>query len=260
MGDMNAPTAPMAVGEVARLTGVTVRTLHHYDALGLLRLSGRSDAGYRLYSSADVARLGRVVALRRMRIALRDIPGLLDADPATLRAALLQRRDELRAEARGMEATVRLITRALEEDDMTTPATREDLAEIFGDGFDDAQAEAAARWGRTRAWQESQRRTAAYTRADWEAIKAEADANVAAFLDAMTAGTPPEGPAAMRAAEDHRAHVDRRFFACDHALQRNLADLYDSDPRYAVAYDGTHPGLSAYVTAAMRANAARATG
>lgn len=48
---------------------------------------------------------------------------------------------------------------------------------------------------------------------------------------------------------------DRWFFPCDHAFHRTLACLYDSDPRYAQAYDGAHPGLSAYVTAAIRANA-----
>lgn len=64
----------MTVGEVAALTGVTVRTLHHYDAIGLVSPAARSAAGYRLYTPDDVARLQEVVAYRRLGFGLEDIP------------------------------------------------------------------------------------------------------------------------------------------------------------------------------------------
>lgn len=63
----------LKIGELAKRTGLTVRTLHHYDAIGLLSPSARSDAGYRLYNDADIARLHRVLALRSFGVALADI-------------------------------------------------------------------------------------------------------------------------------------------------------------------------------------------
>ncbi len=67
----------LKVGELARRTGLTVRTLHHYDEIGLLKPSGRSEAGYRLYSQADVQRLHGIQTMRQMGLALADIDALL---------------------------------------------------------------------------------------------------------------------------------------------------------------------------------------
>jgi DNA-binding transcriptional MerR regulator len=80
------------IGEVAAATGLTVRTLHHYDEIGLLAASGRSDSGYRLYSDADVRRLYRIVAFRRLGFALGDIGPLLDRDGGDPRTVV---RDQL---------------------------------------------------------------------------------------------------------------------------------------------------------------------
>src|SRR3990167_6381584 len=68
----------LKVGDLARRTGLTVRTLHHYDEIGLLKPSGRSESGYRLYSRADVARLHGIQALRHLGLPLADIAAMLD--------------------------------------------------------------------------------------------------------------------------------------------------------------------------------------
>lgn len=78
----------LKVGELARRTGLTVRALHHYDSIGLLRPSARSDSGYRLYNQNDVARLHVIQALRRMGLALADVAKLLDGGEVTLPALL----------------------------------------------------------------------------------------------------------------------------------------------------------------------------
>jgi DNA-binding transcriptional MerR regulator len=68
----------LKVGELARRTGLTVRTLHHYDEIGLLKPSLHSEGGYRLYTAADIARLQRVVSLRQLGFALEEIRNCLD--------------------------------------------------------------------------------------------------------------------------------------------------------------------------------------
>ena len=78
----------LKVGELAKRTGLTVRALHHYDNIGLLRPSGRSDSGYRLYSRDDVARLHGIQTLRRMGLSLADVARLLDGSDVTLPAIL----------------------------------------------------------------------------------------------------------------------------------------------------------------------------
>ncbi len=245
------------VGQVADLFGVTVRTLHHYDEIGLLVPSGRSRAGYRLYTDGDLERLQQVVVYRRLELPLEEIATLLGGDEDAVdhlrrqRAAVLSRLDELRE-------LVSAIDRALEREMNDQPATTEDLKELFGDGFEDEyQQEAEQRWGETDAWKQSQARTSRYTKADWAEVKAEMDAVNAAFVAALSAGEPANGEAAMDAAERHRLHISERFYDLTHDVHRGLADMYVADPRFTKTYEDLAPGLAAYVHDAIHANADR---
>ncbi|MBO0831871.1 MAG: TipAS antibiotic-recognition domain-containing protein, partial [Actinobacteria bacterium] len=111
--------------------------------------------------------------------------------------------------------------------------------------------------GNTEAWQQSRRKTAAYTKQDWITIKAEADANIAGFAAAIRNGEPADGTTAMDLAEAHRGHISRWFYECGYDAHRGLAELYISDPRYIASYDEIEPGFSQYVHDAIVANAAR---
>ena len=245
------------VGQVAELFGVTVRTLHHYDEIGLLVPSERSRAGYRLYTDGDLARLQQVVVYRRLEMPLEEIATLLGGHEDAVdhlrrqRATVMSRLDELRE-------LVSAIDRALEREMNDQPATPEDLKELFGDGFEDEyQQEAEQRWGETDAWKQSQSRTKRYTKADWARVKAEADAVNAAFVTALTAGEPATSEAAMDAAEQHRLHIHERFYDLDRTFHRGLADMYVADPRFTKTYEDIAPGLAAYVRDAIHANADR---
>jgi MerR family transcriptional regulator, thiopeptide resistance regulator len=83
------------VGQLAKLTGLTVRALHHYDAIGLLVPSNRSDAGYRLYTQADTARLFQIQALRRLGLSLPEINEVLTKNGASLPEIVTQQVEEL---------------------------------------------------------------------------------------------------------------------------------------------------------------------
>lgn len=74
----------LKVGELAKRCGLTVRTLHHYDQIGLLRPSARSGSGYRLYGRSDIARLHQIQVLRKLGLSLAEIGGWLDEAPVSL--------------------------------------------------------------------------------------------------------------------------------------------------------------------------------
>jgi DNA-binding transcriptional MerR regulator len=247
------------VGEVARLSHVSVRTLHHYDGIGLLTPSGRSAAGYRLYSDADLRRLQQIRFYRALEFGLEEIARIL-ADPGTGTDDHLRRQHRLVRERQSRDqALLAALEKEMEARRMGISLTPEEQFEIFGtDKLDEHAAEAEQRWGDTDAWKESQRRTARYTKEDWRAIKAEADANIAGFAAAMEAGEAADGQAAMDLAEEHRAHLTRWFYDCGPEMHRGIADLYVSDARYMATYDEIRPGFSRYVHDAIHANADRA--
>ena len=245
------------VGQVADVFGVTVRTLHHYDEIGLLAPSERTRAGYRLYTDDDLTRLQQIVVYRRLEMPLDEIATVLNRGEDAV-THLRRQRDAVMTRLDELTDIVVAIDRALEREMNDEPATTEDLKELFGDGFtDEYQQEAQDRWGDTDAWKQSAARTKSYTKDDWAAVKAEMEAVNAAFVAALQSGEPATSAAAMDAAEQHRRHIHDRFYDIDHDFHRGLADLYVSDPRFTKTYDDIAPGLAAYVRDAIHANADR---
>lgn len=98
--------------EFAELAGVTVRTLHHYDRLGLLKPSHRSEAGYRLYSHRDLAQLEQIVVLKFLGLPLKSIGKLLKSDPQSLPSVLERQHRVLTEKRREMERTLEAIAAA----------------------------------------------------------------------------------------------------------------------------------------------------
>lgn len=249
--------ASLTVGQLAEQFDVTVRTLRHYDDVGLLVPSDRSAAGYRLYSADDVTRLQHVVVYRRLGFGLEEIRLLLD-QPESVEEHLCRQRAAVMSRLGEMRDLVVAIDRALEKERTGMKLTREEQKELFGEGYsDEYAAEAEQRWGDSDAWRQSKERTSRYTKQDWEAVTAEADAVNAAFVGALTAGLPADGEQAMDAAEAHRRHIHDRFYDVTPAFHRNLADMYVADPRFTKTYEDLEPGLAQYVRDAIHANADR---
>ncbi|MBP6523862.1 MAG: MerR family transcriptional regulator [Dermatophilaceae bacterium] len=247
----------LTVGQVSQTFGVTVRTLHHYDAQGLVVPSARTHAGYRLYTDADLARLATVVTYRRLGLPLTEVRALLDGQ-GTAAEHLRRQREAVLTRLGELTDLVSAIDAALEAEMNDRPATTEELKGLFGDGFsEDHQAEAEQRWGETTAWKQSASRTKRYTPADWEQVKAEMDAVNAAFVAALTSGAAPDSDEAMAVAEAHREHIAQRFYDLDHTFHRGLADMYVADPRFTKTYEDLAPRLAQYVHDAIHANADR---
>ena len=200
-----------SVGDVARLTGVTVRALHHYDAIGLL-VAKRSAKGYRLYDDAAVARLHEIIVGRQLGLSLDELKAQLD-DPSHDRIeALRAHRRRLHERLEDTQSMIAAIDRALAQR-RGVPMTDADIQEIF-DGFDPSEheAEAKERWGDTEAFAESARRTKSYGKEEWRAIKDEMEAIDARFIALMEAGVSPSSEQAREVAEAHRQHIDRWFY------------------------------------------------
>jgi DNA-binding transcriptional MerR regulator len=243
---------------VARLAGVTVRTLHHYDRIGLLSPSGRTATGYRVYGAHDLDRLHQVLVYRELGFPLEEVAALLDDAHTDPEAHLRRQHGLLRDRLERTRAVIAALEKEMEARQMGISLTPEEKFELFGEGYsEDYEREAEERWGETEAWAQSARRTSAYTKADWVAIKAEADDVQQRFATAMRAGSPADSAEAMAVAEDHRQHISRWFYDCPPAMHAGLGRMYVEDERFAATYEKVAPGLAQYVSTAVQANAAR---
>jgi MerR family transcriptional regulator, thiopeptide resistance regulator len=136
--------------------------------------------------------------------------------------------------------------------------TPEERFEVFGE-HDPAQyeAEVQERWGETDAYAESKRKTAAYSKEDWVAIKAEQEEIGHRFVAALQSGAAADSAEAMDVAEAHRQSIRRWFYDCSPEMHAGLGRMYVEDPRFTATYEAMAPGLAQYVSTANQANAAR---
>jgi DNA-binding transcriptional MerR regulator len=248
-----------SVGQVAERTGVTVRTLHHYDEIGLLSPSGRTAAGYRQYADADVERLAQIVRYRELSFGLDEIAKLLD-DPDTEPLDHLRRQHALITERLAhLQRVVMSIEKAMEAAQVGIKLSPEEMFEVVGDQDPTQHAEEAEqRWGDTDAYRESHRRTSQYTKEDWLQIKTEGAEIDRRFAAALRSGLPSTSDEATAAAEAHRQQISRWFYECGYDMHRGLAEMYVADPRFTERYEQVAPGLAVYVRDAINANADRA--
>jgi DNA-binding transcriptional MerR regulator len=236
---------------------VTVRTLHHYDEIGLLTASGRSAAGYRRYADADLDRLQRILFYRELGFGLDQIKNVM-TDGNVDAVGHLRRQHAMLLDRIGrLERMAAAVEKAMEARTMGIKLTPEERFEVFGDfDPDDYAAEVEGRWGDTDAYRESAKRTARYTKADWQRIKAQGQAAIEQMVGAMNAGKPADSAEAMAGAEAHRRQIDEAFYPCSYELHVGLGEMYIADARFTATYEQIAPGLARYLHDAIKANAA----
>ncbi len=235
-----------------------MRTLHHYDQIGLLHPSTRSNGGYRLYEVGDLERLQQILFYRELGFPLEEIRRIV-LDPGFDRGAALRAQRRLLAEkASRARALLEAMDATIEALEKGTEMDKEEMFEVFGD-FDPGQyeEEAKERWGDTDAYKVSARRTARYTKEDWRRFRAESEEINADLIAAADRRVPPTDPEVLKIAERARLQIDQWFYPCSREMHANLSRMYVADPRFAKTYEDLRPGLAQYWCDAIVANLER---
>ncbi|MFG2714965.1 MerR family transcriptional regulator [Streptomyces goshikiensis] len=247
-----------SVGQVAGFAGVTVRTLHHYDEIGLLSPSGRSHAGHRRYGDADLDRLQRILFYRELGFPLDEVAVLLNDPDSDPREHLRRQHALLSGRIARLQQMAEAVEHAMEAHRMGINLTPEEKFEVFGDFDPDRYAEEAERrWGGTDAYEESARRAATYTKDDWQRIQTEMEDLNRRLGELMASGAAADSAEAMDLAEEHRGWLGRNHYACPYETHTCLGEMYVADERFTAFYDAVRPGLAVFLRDAILANAVR---
>lgn len=213
------------VKETAELTGVSVRTLHHYDAIGLLKPAKVTEAGYRLYDDASLQRLQAILLFRELRFPLGEIGEILDSpgfDPCEaitqqIRMLELQRDhlDKLIAYARQIQKT--------------------GVMTMNFEAFDNSElnryaAEARERWGGTEAYREYEKKEQ-QTGKDGMNAAGEEMMKIFARFGALR-GIDPASPAAQELAAELQQFITDHYYTCTREILAGLGELYTGDERF----------------------------
>ena len=239
------------VSQLARMAGVSVRTLHHYDHIDLLKPSTRTAAGYRLYREPELLRLQQILFFKELDVPLDEIRGILD-DPAFDPIRTLQdHRQRLKKETARLNRLLNTIDRTLErltEEESHMTLTDEELYE----GFTPEQVERYNREAQEmydpELVRESWKRIRNMSKEQWQAVKDEGDQ--VTRLIAELADRAPDDPAVQGLIARHHAWIER-FYPASAEVYRGLGQGYASHPEFRATYDKYRPGLADFLQAAM---------
>ncbi|HWI52652.1 MAG TPA: MerR family transcriptional regulator [Symbiobacteriaceae bacterium] len=244
------------VKAVAELAGISIRTLHHYDEIGLLKPAQTSASGYRLYTDADLERLQQVLFFKELDFGLTEIREIVDSPDFDRKRALLQHKELL---LQRQERISKLIASVNQTLDSIERGIQMDEKDMFG-GFDHSkyEKEAEERWGHSNEFKESARRTKKYTKADWAQIQKESGEVYQGLVSVM--GRDPHDPEVQEWVRRHHEQINKWFYQCSLEIYRNLGIMYVEDPRFTENIDKYAPGLSVFLRDAMAAYCDRLEG
>ena len=243
------------VKQVARLSGVSVRTLHHYDEIGLLKPACVGANGYRYYGREELLRLQQILFHRELGFSLQEIGRTLDAHGFDKVAALKAHRVRLEAETRRYRQLMRTIDTTLAA--LEGEAKMEDKAMYRG--FDpEKQAgyeqELVEKHGPAMQGHIDQAKAgmAGWKQADFDAMQAEAEAIEAGMAKALVEGLPADSAAVTALMRRQHAWITKSWNRpAPAAAFTGLGQMYVDDPRFRERYDGRQAGLAEYMAAAM---------
>lgn len=245
-----------SIADVARMSGVTSRTLRHYDDIGLLPPAWIGGNGHRHYQEADLLRLQQILLMRELGLGLREIQSVLDSQVdrlAVLREhhrRLLSERDRLDTLARTVGRTITELAEGKDDNDMMKINRPENLFEGFEPSPADAAREAEVRERWPAAWEQSRQVVEAMTPEDEERWQREVTAQLIRLAEHMVAGTPVADPAVQAEVDVHYQGVCR-FWTPNAAAYKGLGQTYVDDPQFRANHDRIADGLAAYLRDAM---------
>lgn len=247
------------VKQLAKVSGVSVRTLHHYHAIGLLVPAEVGSNGYRWYGRAELLRLQQILFFRELGFELATIAAILDDPAFDMKAALLEHRRRFEDRLGQLHRLLRTIDRTVATLDEETEMKDHALFEGFDAEKQAAyEAEVEARFGdRAARTIEHSRRTMSSWSADEKAGFLEELREVeAGLVAAMDDDAPLESPRVRDLLARHRAWIARSWpRPPDAAAYAGLADFYTGHPDFVARYEALRPGFAAWLAAAMRAYA-----
>ncbi len=237
------------IGTVAKLAHISVRTLHYYDATGLLSPSSETAAGYRLYDDADLDMLQQVLFFRMLGFPLAVVASIVHDPLFDRRKALQAHREALLERRRQVDALLVAVDRTMQSLNGGTPMDKKEMFDAFDErAFEEYRtkyaAEAKERWGTMDAYAESRKRTSKYTKEDWARIKEEwnqIEAGMAALMDRS-----PSDPQVQDVVRRKHEYFNRYFYTCPLDVFAGLSEMWVSDARFTATYDKIKPGLAQF--------------
>lgn len=239
------------IREFAKLTGVSVRTLHFYDEIGLLKPSSVDEQnGYRFYDEYSLTRMQEILFYRELDFPLKEIRMILSSPDYDKQNALKEQKHLLTLKKERLERLISALDGAMKGeivnmdvfDNSEFKAKREEYAK-----------EAKEKWGDTAAYTESAEKTADYSADKWKRVNSAMDERIAEFADCKIKGFAPDSKEAQALVKKWQNFITENYYTCTKEILAELGEMYVADERFCKNIDSHGDGTAQFMSDAIKA-------
>ncbi len=239
----------LQIKEFAELTGVSVRTLHYYDEIGLLKPSYVDEQnGYRFYDETSLERMQEILFYRELDFPLKSIAEILASPNYDKQKALAEQKRLLTLKKERLERLIAALEQA-EKGEITMSAFDNSEYETARQQYED---EAKQQWGGTDAYKESQTKTAGYSKDKWNDILAGMNGVFAEFAECKKCGESSDIDTAQRLVKKLQDYITANFYHCTNEILAGLGQMYVCDERFKNNIDSHGEGTAEFVSEAIK--------
>lgn len=237
----------MKPNEVAKLTGVTVRTLQYYDKIGLLKPSEMAENGYRIYHQSDLETLQQILFFRELDFSLTEIKEIMQ-NPNYEKSDALKHQKELLIKKRDrLNGLILLVDSALEGDE--NMSFKEFDNSVIEEAKNNYAAEVKERWGSTAAYQEYSKKTKNYNKDQWNTVTAKGQEIFTQF--SKLRHLPAESEEVQVLVKVWQDHITENYYNCTKEILSGLGLMYTHDERFTKTIDANGEGTAAFMAQAI---------
>lgn len=242
------------IKKVADMAGVSVRTLHYYDDVGLLTPEVSKDNGYRMYSDADIERLQQILFFKELDFGLEEIKSIIDSPGFDRREALTAHKEILIKKKNRLNDLIVTVDKTIDSIERRMKMSKEEMFKSFDmKEIEEHQKkyanEVKEKYGNSDAYRESQEKTSKYSKEDWANVMGRAgeiQIRIAELID-----RDPADREVQQAIGEWRQHITESFYNCTPEIFRGLGEMYTADERFTKNIDKYREGLAEFMRDAI---------
>ena len=234
----------MQIKEFAEFTGVSVRTLHYYDEIGLLPPADVDRVtGYRFYDEQSLLRMQEILFYRELDFSLKSIEEILSSPNYDKVKALKEQKQLLKLKKERLERLIAAIDAAEKGENM--------MKAFDNSEFETYKAEAKERWGNTDAYKEHTEKTKNYGKDKWSSLVADMDIILSEFALCMKNGSAPDAEETQNLVKKLQNHITENYYTCTREILSGLGQMYTADERFKNNIDKHADGTAEFISAAI---------
>ena len=234
----------MLIKEFAEFTGVSVRTLHYYDEIGLLTPAFVDETtGYRFYDEKSLLRMQEILFYRELDFSLKSIGEILSSPNYDTRKSLEEQKILLTLKKERLERLIASIDEAMKGANI--------MSAFDNSEFEKHKVEAQEKWGKTNAYKEHSERTKNYSKQKWNDLTEEMEHIMAEFASCMKKVKKPDSTEAQNLVKMLQNHITENYYLCTNEILAGLGQMYVADERFRNNIDKHADGTAEFICEAI---------